>query len=265
MSNIGVLNAQVQQESVQYQAPVSESALSAMGGAINFSLTRLLPIGTVIPSMLTQAQVDSEFGAGYWLLCNGQTCAGTDYAALTGNSTVPNFFNAIGTVTPWTAFTPTSNLTNTISVGKYRRVGDTAEISVGILNNFAQIGNGSNVFQLNLPPGLTINTTKLGLGPYAWQRIDGNAHLRSYIFDGSTYTEYAFEFSPMYYGTSSIQFEWDTTENNYINNALRNPVTQGFFWLLTSPSSYIEFTTIFRVPISGWSSTEQNYFIRVKR
>lgn len=66
-------------------------------------------IGDVKSSVLTQAQFNSVMGAASssWLLCDGQSCAGTAYATVTGESVVPDMrgqfmrgLDTTGTVDP---------------------------------------------------------------------------------------------------------------------------------------------------------------------
>lgn len=90
MSDIATSANKIQAESVQYQAPVSESALSAMGAAINYCLEKLIPVGTVLPSMLTQAQFNAEVGVGYWVIADGSNVAGSRYATVKGVATIPD-------------------------------------------------------------------------------------------------------------------------------------------------------------------------------
>lgn len=49
----------------------------------------ILPVGTVIHSMLTTAQFASEYGDN-WVLADGRSATGTRYAAVTGLSTIPD-------------------------------------------------------------------------------------------------------------------------------------------------------------------------------
>lgn len=49
-------------------------------------------LGAVISSMLTAAQMTAE--DSNWQLCDGSSCAGTDYATVTGNTTVPDMRGA---------------------------------------------------------------------------------------------------------------------------------------------------------------------------
>jgi hypothetical protein len=79
----------IQLEATQTRAPTSEAVAQAMGGSINYLLDVISPVGTVIMSMLTEAQIHTEMGNSKFLLCNGQSCVGTRYETITGNSSVP--------------------------------------------------------------------------------------------------------------------------------------------------------------------------------
>lgn len=47
------------------------------------------PIGSIVSSMLTEAQYQGLYGTG-WILMDGRSCAGSAYAAVTGATTVPD-------------------------------------------------------------------------------------------------------------------------------------------------------------------------------
>ena len=78
------------------------SALSSSGNS-SLSSGSLLPIGTVLHSMLTLAQMQSQSGSG-WILADGGSCSGSVYESITGNSTVPDmtgrFLRGKGTNNP---------------------------------------------------------------------------------------------------------------------------------------------------------------------
>lgn len=46
-------------------------------------------IGAVQPAMVTEAQFQAQFGAG-WVLADGRSVVGTKYASITGNTTIPD-------------------------------------------------------------------------------------------------------------------------------------------------------------------------------
>lgn len=47
------------------------------------------PIGSIVSSMLTEAQYQGLYGTG-WILMDGRSCAGSAYSAVTGATTVPD-------------------------------------------------------------------------------------------------------------------------------------------------------------------------------
>lgn len=53
------------------------------------NLGSILPVGTIIHSMLTTTQFAAEYGDN-WVIMDGRSVAGTKYAAVTGNSTIPD-------------------------------------------------------------------------------------------------------------------------------------------------------------------------------
>lgn len=65
--------------------------IQSMGSAANWIQDNIIlpPLGTVIESMLTEAQFQAAYGTG-WVLCDGASCSGSDYETLTGKSTVPD-------------------------------------------------------------------------------------------------------------------------------------------------------------------------------
>lgn len=90
MSDIAPDSLKIQQESVQTTAPVSESSLSAMGGAINYLLSNAAQVGDIVPSALDeptfQAQRDTT-----WVLCDGRSVIGSVFQALTSLTNIPDF------------------------------------------------------------------------------------------------------------------------------------------------------------------------------
>lgn len=52
-------------------------------------LGALLPVGSVIHSMLTEAQFQAQAGSG-WVLANGRSAAGSVYNTITGAANIPD-------------------------------------------------------------------------------------------------------------------------------------------------------------------------------
>lgn len=57
------------------------------------NLGSILPVGTIIHSMLTTTQFAAEYGTN-WVLADGSSVAGSKYAAVTGASVVPDMRGA---------------------------------------------------------------------------------------------------------------------------------------------------------------------------
>lgn len=55
----------------------------------NATFQKLLPIGSILASMLTEAQFQAQSGTN-WILADGGSAAGSTYQTVTGNSTVPD-------------------------------------------------------------------------------------------------------------------------------------------------------------------------------
>jgi hypothetical protein len=53
------------------------------------TLGALLPVGSVIHSMLTEAQFQAQIGSG-WVLADGRSATGTVYNTVTGATTIPD-------------------------------------------------------------------------------------------------------------------------------------------------------------------------------
>jgi hypothetical protein len=75
-----------------YLATCSDTLATRLASIANYILANIsvqAPVGTIVESIMTTAQFQASRGAG-WVLCNGQSCAGSAFQTLTGNSTVPD-------------------------------------------------------------------------------------------------------------------------------------------------------------------------------
>jgi len=85
----------VQQPSVQFNNPVSESSLDGIAASVNGLLGIILPVGSLIHSMLDPTTFASQLPAvllgSTWVLADGRNVSGSAYANVTGHSTVPDF------------------------------------------------------------------------------------------------------------------------------------------------------------------------------
>lgn len=93
MTNIpGAFNP-IQAESLQFNNPVSQSSQIALGADINGLLSILLPVGSIIPTMLTEAQFQAQQGnpsPANFILSDGRAVSGSGFEAVTGSTNVPD-------------------------------------------------------------------------------------------------------------------------------------------------------------------------------
>jgi hypothetical protein len=149
-------------------------------------------------------------------------------------------------VTDWQSYTPTWSSSGTQPVvgngsvsGKWRRVGDTMEISAGIsAGSTTTFGTGN--YLISIPSGYSIDTSKLTNGASTAEPL-GTAS----ILDGGT-LQYA----------GNVQYSTTTTVSvNAFNSASTYASLAGVN--ASAPISFGDtdgFTVIFRVPVTGWSS-----------
>jgi hypothetical protein len=85
----------IQEEEVEHKYNVDYHSIEKICGTINKVLAGLepLPIGHIERSILTPTQFFTQRDPSQWMLCNGQSCAGTAYATESGNSAVPSAEN----------------------------------------------------------------------------------------------------------------------------------------------------------------------------
>lgn len=93
MSNVpGTFNF-VNQASIQYNNPVSESSLDSIAGAVNGILSVLLPVGSIIDSMLTEMQFNAQLGGpspSTWVIADGRDVTDSGYNQVTGLTNIPD-------------------------------------------------------------------------------------------------------------------------------------------------------------------------------
>jgi len=91
MTDVTKNSNKIQEEQITYRRPVSQSLNKSYGGALNYVLDLIIPVGTFVPSMLTETQMNTEIGSSdIFVLADGRSVAGSRYQTVTGNSTVPD-------------------------------------------------------------------------------------------------------------------------------------------------------------------------------
>lgn len=89
MADIPNNPTKIQIEAASYRAAVSESLMQTIGGSVNYLLSNIMPVGSVIPSMLDEATFQLKTSSD-WVLCDGRSVVGSEYEALTGSSNIPD-------------------------------------------------------------------------------------------------------------------------------------------------------------------------------
>ena len=155
--------------------------------------------------------------------------------------------------TDWVEFTPTGTWTsNSNYTGRYRRVGDTAEIQV--LITLSGTPNTSNL-SVNLPSGLVMDTSKLLADNASFTALSSSIFGIGSLADsgGALYNAYV-----GYSNSTTVTIIRDNgiadTRNNIVS------ATTPFAW-----ASGDTVNVTFSVPISGWSSnskTSENFGAR---
>lgn len=93
MSAVAPSENLVQQEAIQFNGPVSEASATSIAALANAMREIMLPVGSIIYSMLTEAQFQAQNTSPSperWILADGSSVVGSKYATVTGNSTVPD-------------------------------------------------------------------------------------------------------------------------------------------------------------------------------
>ncbi len=87
---VGVAIASIDTSWVQDGQPVSASSLKANLDGLQAQITaQAMPVGSIVPSLLMEAQFQAVAGNG-WVLADGRSVAGSAYAVTTGNNNIPD-------------------------------------------------------------------------------------------------------------------------------------------------------------------------------
>lgn len=93
MTDIAPSESKIQQESVQFNKPTTEASMTAIGALANGLRELILPVGSVIYSMLDEATFQSQNTSPTpvrWIIADGRDVTGSVYQNLTGLTTVPD-------------------------------------------------------------------------------------------------------------------------------------------------------------------------------
>lgn len=146
-----------------------------------------------------------------------------------GSNWLLNRINPSGTV----SFTPTGSwVANTTYTGKYRRIGDTAQIEWGLTLAGAPT---SAALTLNLPTNMTIDTAKLAVTGFAHHGVSGAKQSTT-----------SYSLTPFYNNTTSIGIAYISSAATAAQSGVTEaaPITWG-------NGDIIQVTIT--VPITGWN------------
>lgn len=159
-------------------------------------------------------------------------------------SVAQNTYSTGSSITDWTSFTPTGSWSsNTTYSGFYRRVSDSVEVQVYMA--ISGTPTAATLF-VNLPPGLTINASKIpGAGQFR-KVLDGSA---GYVRDDSAGNNFPAEI--IYNDTTSVYVALGSGTSGLGGtlNAITNTVPFTF-----ANSDVISFS--YSVPVIGWGSNQ---------
>lgn len=146
-------------------------------------------------------------------------------------------------ITSWVSYTPTGSWsTNTTYSGRWRQVGDTAEIQLRVAVSGAPT---SATLTVNLPSGMVIDTTKfIQSGASYDEKLPGSSG--RILDNGSTY----FDADAFYSSTTAVLIKANDATATYTRNIGNVTQIVPMTW-----ASGDEVNVSFRVPIVGWSSS----------
>lgn len=142
------------------------------GTFIEPSSFKLLSNSTTIADKFSATFQTTAAATSYRLLIYVASAAVSPYSLKFDNISVSPSVYVYGTpITDWQSYTPiitavTTNPTkasSTTEVARFRRVGDSIEIQYNLFQNIAGGTAGSGIYRFSIPPGLTIDSSKVSI------------------------------------------------------------------------------------------------------
>ena len=188
--------------------------------------------------LITEFQTDASITT-YRLVFHIATSSITPWTVNFDNVSVgPREIARGSVVTDWASFTPTGSWTaNTTYTGSWRRIGDSAHIHVKIALSGAPTAANLTV---NLPSGMTIDTSKLNTG----------ANMSLALASGETLSAGAGH-------DVAVDYQSTTSVRVLVKNAGGTYLTQPAYVTNLVPATYAlndHITFSYMVPIVGWSA-----------
>lgn len=119
MSATSPNTTQQQQEAARFRSAVSEALLQSMQGNINYLLASILPVGSVIDSMLSESQFAGIVGANKWIIADGRDVSTSQYTVVTGFTSAPDLRGLFTRGASGARSTATGNSEGNKAVGTY--------------------------------------------------------------------------------------------------------------------------------------------------
>lgn len=213
------------------QAAILETSRLQLDAA---STSKTAFLSAFIPSTTTQIRI----GFQVKVLNSGKILEFDDIEV----SDDPFVYKNLVNLTDWESWTPTGSFTtNTTYTGKKRRVGDNLECEVKVAFSGAP---NSTTLTINLPSGLTIDTSKL---------VDSSANIPAIgittLYDASVKV---YNGLVRYLGTTSVQPYVGTCDGTFLYG---DTITQASPFAIAS-GDYI--VVRFSVPIANWTAYTEN-------
>lgn len=193
----------------------------------------------------TQYKFNASFQAAsnstsYRLILHLATTSALAYSMQFDNFEVgPQVVSVGGSIGDWTSFTPTGSFTtNATYTGQWRRVGGDLEMAVKVAFTGA---TDAASFTLNLPSGLTIDTTRI---PSTTSLAAAFPSRGAGVVGGS-----AKAFCATYSSTTAVAFRFESASGNGTTGNVSNTT-------LGTIANGDEFTVWVKVPIAGWGASQ---------
>jgi hypothetical protein len=119
MSDLSETTSRLQDEATSFRAPISEDIFQKMGGAVNSILSSLLPVGSVMHAMLTEAQFQAQ-ASTKWVLADGRNITGSTYHQVSGFTNVPDLRGVFARGRNFNRDTDFGNSLGDLGVNTYR-------------------------------------------------------------------------------------------------------------------------------------------------
>lgn len=221
MSDLAPSESKIQQESLQFNQPTSGSSAAAIGALANAMREIMVPVGTIIYSVLDETTFQDEndvSGDERWVLADGRSVTGSTYESLTGNSNIPDLRGVFIRGKNYARSTGTGNPDGDLTVGDYT-TDRNKEHNHGITDGAGGLGHNHGITDLGHKHNFsnTIGTTS--------PRYDDDTDFSAYDVFGDTplAIQNALTGITVNNATTGITIQNDGSTDNAPRNITLNP------------------------------------------